>query len=793
MKIFSKLLIAFVSLLSCYFVILACAGGDWTEEDAKSSFFYQNIMIEKDIDSTYLPFFRKVTEPFYGNQLGDYHNNTLFKDQNVEEWKEHFKGDLHPDEISWILYESSLEEIDHLIFYSKDKAYKKIPAALSRLNMFLLKDQDKLREFLFYVGFARRCEKVAAIEETSEWDYDASEYKKKENFKEKYVAELIENGEKMLDNPKSNFVKERYMFQILRLKFQQAQAYTGKYSECAEYYLAHETDFKVTNTIKYRALGYVASCYHKTGKYAEANLLYARIYDKCPEMRTVAQYSFHPMEEADFMKSLSLATNDREKATLWHLLGLYGDEGRAMGEIYALTPKSDLLNLLIVRQVSKLEEEMLPLANYWPEYDDDGNEIKVDNSYRLKPEAIKDADFQFIKAAADRGNTDKPFLWNFSTGYLYLVKGDYGQSRSYFSKAKGMAGTDKTKLDQLRIMEIVIKIAEPAIVTREVEESLVEDFKWLDTPSPSAKAADYEKAYDEEQMKKEEVKTFLFKIFSQKYLKQDEILKATMCDANCVAGFYYDNSKLDMMAAYLLKKEKSAFEKIMQDHYQYKVTDIYEIQAIRLAYKGDIEGAISKFEKNGAGEGMLQGNPFNININDCHDCDHAMPQKRKFTKLDFMSEVKKMQDIVAKTPSTNDYFLLANAFYNMTYFGNARVFYSSAISDTDTYGTYFFPLSYNGEWQNVNEQNSFIFDCSMAERYYLMAANSTKDKEMKAKCMFMAAKCEQNSYFCKKDEKDARDFKAGKYFNILKSDYSKTKYYKEILKECGYFRKFAGK
>ncbi len=69
----------------------------------------------------------------------------------------------------------------------------------------------------------------------------------------------------------------------------------------------------------------------------------------------------------------------------------------------------------------------------------------------------------------------------------------------------------------------------------------------------------------------------------------------------------------------------------------------------------------------------------------------------------------------------------------------------------------------------------------------------SNDKNFKAQCCFMAAKCEQNKYFLKKDRKKGVDFVAGKYFKQLKDSYNNTDYYNEIIKECGYFRTYLAK
>jgi hypothetical protein len=76
------------------------------------------------------------------------------------------------------------------------------------------------------------------------------------------------------------------------------------------------------------------------------------------------------------------------------------------------------------------------------------------------------------------------------------------------------------------------------------------------------------------------------------------------------------------------------------------------------------------------------------------------------------------------------------------------------------------------------------------DRYYVKAMNLSGSKEFKAKCAFMAAKCEQNAFFVQQEQSSDIDFRAGNYFKMLKENFSTTKYYKEVIKECGYFRTY---
>jgi hypothetical protein len=103
-------------------------------------------------------------------------------------------------------------------------------------------------------------------------------------------------------------------------------------------------------------------------------------------------------------------------------------------------------------------------------------------------------------------------------------------------------------------------------------------------------------------------------------------------------------------------------------------------------------------------------------------------------------------------------------------------------------------FSFRNEYNTTLNKDTMpdYMSSAIAEEYYNKAMGASKDPEFKAKCCFMAAKCEQNTFFCHEPKDYKGDFKAGKYFTMLKSNYSATKYYREIIEECGYFKTYLG-
>jgi hypothetical protein len=89
-----------------------------------------------------------------------------------------------------------------------------------------------------------------------------------------------------------------------------------------------------------------------------------------------------------------------------------------------------------------------------------------------------------------------------------------------------------------------------------------------------------------------------------------------------------------------------------------------------------------------------------------------------------------------------------------------------------------------------------ITNCNVSKMYYQKAFEAATTKEQKAKCIYLIAKCERNEYYNKKYnnikryweiEDDKINFIAWNGFKTLKKEYSDTKYYQEVIAECGYF------
>jgi hypothetical protein len=462
-----------------------------------------------------------------------------------------------------------------------------------------------------------------------------------------------------------------------------------------------------------------------------------------------------------------------------------------MEAIYQTDPTSDLLDLLLVRTVNKIEEQAVPQRNSF--------EAK-NSSFAINRFNTEDKTAALIRKIADEHKVTKPYVWDLSYGYISFLQGENERATTYLDKAGTEApADDKMVSDQIHLIKIGMLINGQQKVTPVFEQAALRELQWLKSKRP-----DYDDAV--EAIPYGGVYQWVLGRLSEIYAASGDYTKAECLHYSENALFYQSNEKMESMLALMRKTNRTDFEEFVLAIYPFSYNDICEYQGIRLFYAGDIKGALNKLtegmssSQTAAGKRryddwsgwyaadsasrVLAADPFLIHINDCHDCDAQAPQKIKYTRLDFVKRLVNLEESAAKDPAhaAQIYFELGNGYYNATYFGNARRFYQCSILN-------------KGDWYGEYTKEEPYQDCSRALSYYKRALDLATDAEFKAKCCYMAAKCETNSYIRDNwskiySEVDFPIYKGGDYFYQLKTNYSQTAYYQEVIKECWYFRKY---
>lgn len=748
-KISKKLLILIVSvsLLVTSGIVVACAGGDefW---DFFNSFFAP----ETSNATESKPLYRSL-RTFYGESYFDDAIHVM-DSANITEWNSFFSGKVKPDDLKYIIYKSRIGEIDTCIFYIKNNAYP-IESYLKNNSLLAYSDKTTAKEFLFYLGYAKRCEPFSTYN-PGWWNDDEVDPR----ADQVPIESLLAGGKKMMANAKTAFMKERYAFQIARLLFQ-----SGAYEECIAFFDEKNSFFKLKNTSYYRSMGYAAASHYKLNEYSEANYLYSVLYDRCKPMKIVSYMSFHPQEESDWEGAFELTQNTREKEALWHMLGIYADPVRAMKEIYSLNPGSDLLDLLLVRAVNINEEAFIRHQDYWS----DNNK-----GYSLKIENVDDDLLTFSERVAEDGTANKPYLWNLVAGYLNLVKGDYKKSEQYLSAAGKLSSEDVLVNEQIHAFRIISMVEQYNKPDARKENFFTAELNWLIDNKRN------------ESLRSSCIYNWTLSRLSEKYFSWGDSVKAQCLDYNQNKSFYKYPANIEAMIALMDKPSKTDFEKYILAVHPYSKPTLITYKAILLIYQYKFREALEMIDSDPeAGNGMLWADPFVIHINDCHDCDFNAEKENEYSQYSFVERLLELQKEAVDDPANaaEYYFLLANGLYNMTYYGNAHDVFASPLIDLSV-GYFYFDY-------NSTEELYQYFDCSKAMEYYRKAMDASSDPEFRAKCCFMAAKCEQNQYFSSPEFEYDAIIRSGRYYKQMVDEYKNTEYYSEVINECGYFRFYA--
>ncbi|MGQ8869584.1 tetratricopeptide repeat protein [Myroides sp. TSA_177.3] len=748
------------ALLGTGIYTYGCADGWWSYSSIS------NFTPEAFADESYKPLFFAPYDRFYNGGYMD--NSSMFNDDIVAEWTTYLQGKLEQAEVKKYLLSSqeNAAEIDQLYANLKGK----------KSTTWNLKD-ERIQNFVTFLYHAKAIE-MYSNDTYSYWNYES------------HVATLMEENqadkvEKIYKNLKSKdaFYANRMWFQVMKAKFYS----TNRASAIA--FFNESAAKQPKNNLYYRALGYVAGAYYQAGDYDQSNVLYAEIFNANPTLRQVALYNYKPRETESVRALVQTIPNKEVQAALWAMQGYYSNAMDALKEVVAVDSKSPHANFLLTRWVNEQEASVLQFRE---------ESFKTSKEYfgSLKKK-IDQPGLDWVKKIAKEEKVDNPALWYMASGYLAIFQGQYKEADEAFVKAKKEAKGNALVENQIRLFGLINQVSQIKKVDAKAEQAILEDMQWIYNEI-------IPKANWEDPFRYDYALHWVRQYLAAIYAEQGNNVMSEIMYSNL--DFYGKVEHTVKMEQFLLATKKTKFEQLMVDKYQYNLSDIYERRAINLFYQDKIDQAIVEMKKaepitatyEYSGESYVKtykntellGNPFNGKIQDCNDCDHMAKQSVKYTKLSFLEKIKEMQDKIAQGEDVfNNALLVGNAFYNGTYYGNARVFYYNAL--VNEYGNFISP-----------SERKYLLNMALAKKYYGLAKKAATTKEQKAKMAYLEAKVERNEFYANQYQNkdyywgagwDDPMFKKWKGFQELATLYSDTKYYQDVINECGYFRTYLEK
>lgn len=740
---YSALIISVISIFSI------SGGGDdesyWTNYNSS---FAPEAFVD---DESYEPLFYS-TDMFYGYDNYMQGHSYRFVDTQVKEWNTYLENQISKETLNVIIGTDSLNDVVANVC-SAIKTNK--PNGASRkYNL----ENVKTKHFFEFINLAKSLEEATNF--YPDWDYKTDTYSESTKIKTSVVKKI----EKLYNETTDNFLKEKYWFLTIKASF-----YSENRSNAISFF--NGTSAKVEKGISYyRALSYLAGINYAQKKYALSNYQFAVVFENCPILRKEAIFDFKPQETKDFNESLNMAKSIEEKAALWTLYGYYADPVEAIAKVYELDPKNKHLTYLLTRAVN-IEENNLNHTEY----------IKYTLKSYVNESKLDKKLYALVTEIAQTNNTMNPYMWDIVAGYFETLKGNYSKATSYLNEAKKTAPQKALVQNQIKLFAIFNQVSKTKVLNPQTENELLPNLVWLYNYNKQIQNSTeyYSKETSDEEMK---LRTDFLVSWSRSYIsnlykkQNNEVMSELFSRED---NYYAKKERLEKMQTYFLENKNTAWDKLAQSLYTITLDDIYEYKGIMFAYNNQIDEAIDEFKKCKKLD-TLYGNPFNGKIMDCIDCDHNAKQKTKYTKLTFMQKVKEILDNVANDVETySGNILLGNAFYNMSHYGNARLFYNNPI--VDQYGNYI-----------DEEYSDMLYNNSQTEYYYKKALSVAQNDEEKAKATFLLTKIERNKFYLSKQYvPDEVDFITFKGYKTLMQNYSNTKYYQEVINECGYFSRVA--
>jgi len=742
---FKKCVILFsVFITSCIVIIIACSGIDFT--------YYSHFSPEvSDIDSSFEPMF--ISEDlFYDYSYFEYYSKR-FNTNIIDEWSVYLEDRIPIKEIEYFLLDNnSINEINEIYANVQNSNNSGI------LNRRFSVIDSKVKGFIQFLYYAKKIEAIS-LQQLDVWDIEQGMIR---NYASPEIIAELENRYHIESDP---FLKNRYWFQVAKAKY-----YSIDKSSIISFF--DSTKGTVSkNNLYYRALSYVAGAHYKQHNYTLSNYLYSIVYYNCKEMRSIAAYNFHPQEQSDFDSSLQLASNNNEKIALWTLYGYYADELKAIREISKLDTKNEHIDFLLAHFINNEEKRLNSEAEF-------KNAVEYKNALKenVNPEAVL-----LIDSIARQENTSRPFLWYMGAGYFQILAGNYKLADIYLEKSSKLISNKPLAVNQIRLLQLVNNILRIDSITKLHEEKLVSELDWLYNKCPNDSIKSFRNNHT--------VSWSKYYLSSLYKLQGNHVFSEILGPST---NYYINQNNIDNMIEYLTKKDMSIWDSIIIEQYAFTLSDLYDYVSIKNTYihPDNLDKAIYFMELSQHSNDTLDCDPFLGRIKDIYECTEGNVPYIRFTKLDLLRRMKDLQVLIAKGERTYEHYLaLGNAFYNITYFGNSREFYFNPI--INNYGIYIDPL-----------YKSWLLNSTIANSYFSNALQVASNNEQKALCVYLMSKCERNTFHTERYYEDGffRDsynqdtnYVAWNGFVKLKNEYSNTSFYKQVIKECGYFTSYISK
>ena len=776
--------------------IIGC-GPDADPYDYYTSFFHQNLPDAK----SYKPFYYSGYTFLY-----DETEPVTTADVLSKEWALYCGSEVTASDAKKFITEFAWKDLNAVYLHIEKNQPLKIADSVQRNSMTTYFIKSKNLETLGYLIYAKKISPYVTGG-ADEWESPVRDSVK--------MDKSIKNGLQLYNAAKDDFVKLRYAYQIIRLAH-----YSGRYKDAIEWYDKYAGTSSNTSVVKTLCLALKAGALFRTGQNKEAAYLFSKVFAESDVKRISNYLGFNwSVNSKESRESyLTFCKNDTEKANMIAMFALHSvdSEIASMKEVCHLDPDNDVLEVLAVREINKMEEKYLsPLLQKekggkalffsW-------NESVSDSLVSEEVKAAKEL-MLFLNDVAEKGKVKNKGLFETAAAYTAYMQKDYSGAKKYLEAAKKMPLTQKVK-DQWALTNLLVTISEKEKIDAAFEVELLPSIQWLEEKARTE--TEEHIGYDVVHQWQTFYRNLMSEVLAQRYHQQGDIYKEALCIGAAdyiyskINNYNYSNGvdfvrnnlvskDIEHLYTLLDSKKSNKFEFYLVNHNSISKTTVIDFAGTAYLRDNDYANAISWFKKSADKKSLvIHTNPFADLL---YDREEALPGEAKFTttKAAFAAEMQQLEKLAStdKVNTAKHLYKIATGLYNITYYGHAWQLVQYSRSGSDGYYIPDDATSFKKEY----------YGCYKAQAYFEKAMNASADKNFKARCLFMMAKCSQknvrqpqyNDFSDKYDQyNDAQDkyfitFKNNNYFPRLVKEFGNTPFYKEAFNSCSYLRDFVRK
>lgn len=729
-----KVILTSILFISIFTIkIFACAG-TWSEMYIKDE--YYNFI---DPDMVNLPRdnpLYKLSGSYAAHDARFEYFSKLKKEANIKAWKSYFNDTLNTQSIENLFYKTN-SIAKSAKYYKNSKTYP---------------------NFAKYINFLDLQNQLA------------------QNNKETNYKEVINQGLTLFKEETKPFLKERYLYLLMRLYHHNAQ-----YNKLLDLHASNSLIINPQGIVKEWIEALRAGAYYHLKQTTKANQLYAKIFETHKTNAHYGYYDFKINSDEEWQNLLN-STQDKETQALYHFLRAMKWENEPLHElksIATLAPNSVWFERLSYMIMQKLQNKRYNIMSH---------SGKQDNYFKAEIKSYKLQKKHFI--AVLKSIKNPKFFTLYSELFLNVL--DYHSlSRKELVKLAKIA--NHKQKPYVKLLKYIYGLHQISSTSDEEQYALYKQLKPI-LKNFSKKKQTSILRYTALQLatvdNSKPIENMMNKLFSKNKYYRTDILKAL----NYTTATKFKN--------YIEKKKRSFFEEkvFKQTMSSLHRGDIAKILATLYLQENNFQEAQFYLRQVPQQNLFSPYNPFNVNING----SNRKKSKKTYSQRKFIETMLRIEQALIKNPkSAINHFLYANALYNKSWFGN-------------------FPMSsvfYRSPYLIKGQKKPITTDLSAAEQEYRLALkyanfkDKKKNENFKAKIAYQLLKIKfnlaiSNTYHYDEDSWNIPSFGAydngtEKIIKLLKesrsfseaikdfrANYKHTDYAKEVIANCITFKYF---